>query len=536
VIIRAARRKPQFIFEETKVFKSTLLSIALLFSFTGISFAQQSSQQRPSNVPPAAQPAAQPTPAPVPDEPPVVTKHEIRLDERTIKYTVTTGMMPIKNQVSGETEARLFFMAYTLDGVSDPSKRPLMFSFNGGPGSSSVWLHLGALGPKRVKMQDDGMMPAPPYQLVTNEHTWLDLTDLVFIDPVGTGYSRAARPELASKFLGLNGDLDSVGEFIRMYLTRSERWASPLFLVGESYGTTRASGLSGLLVDRGVAFNGVLLISTIMNFQTARFAPGNDLPLILILPSYTATAWFHKKLPADLQRQPLRKVLDEAEKWAINEYQIALSRGDRLAGQERQKVIKQMARYTGLGETFIDNCDLRVELSKFNKELLREQKRTTGRLDSRFTGIDSRAAGDGPEFDPSMTAIRPPYTAALNDYVRRELDFENDSVYHILGGGFTAPWNWSADNAYADTSVALKSAFSKNPFMKLFIAYGYYDMATPYFAAEYTIDHMSLDPGLKSNIKTAYYEAGHMMYIDLKSLAKLKQDVATFIRDAVPTK
>jgi carboxypeptidase C (cathepsin A) len=535
VIIRAACRKPQFIFEETKVFKSTLLSIALLFSFTGISFAQQSSQQRPPNVPPAAQPAAQPTPAPVPDEPPVVTKHEIRLDERTIKYTVTTGMMPIKNQVSGETEARMFFMAYTLDGVIDPSKRPLMFSFNGGPGSSSVWLHLGALGPKRVKMQDDGMMPAPPYQLVTNEHTWLDLTDLVFIDPVGTGYSRAARPELASKFLGLNGDLDSVGEFIRMYLTRSERWASPLFLVGESYGTTRASGLSGLLVDRGVAFNGVLLISTIMNFQTARFAPGNDLPLILILPSYTATAWYHKKLPADLQRQPLRKVLDEAEKWAINEYQIALSRGDRLAGQERQKVIKQMARYTGLGETFIDNCDLRVELSKFNKELLREQKRTTGRLDSRFTGIDSRAAGDGPEFDPSMTAIRPPYTAALNDYVRRELDFKNDSVYHILGG-FTAPWNWSADNAYADTSVALKSAFSKNPFMKLFIAYGYYDMATPYFAAEYTIDHMSLDPGLKANIKTAYYEAGHMMYIDLKSLAKLKQDVATFIRDAVPAK
>ena len=256
------------------MFKSILLSIVLLFSFTVLSLAQQSAQQRPPNVPPAAQPAAQPTPAPVPDEPPVVTKHEIRLDERTIKYTVTTGMMPIKNQVSGETEARMFFMAYTLDGVSDPSKRPLMFSFNGGPGSSSVWLHLGALGPKRVKMQDDGMMPAPPYHLVTNEHTWLDLTDLVFIDPVGTGYSRAARPELASKFLGLNGDLDSVGEFIRMYLTRSERWASPLFLVGESYGTTRASGLSGLLVDRGVAFNGVLLISTIMNFHDRALRPG----------------------------------------------------------------------------------------------------------------------------------------------------------------------------------------------------------------------------------------------------------------------
>src|SRR5262245_17370750 len=230
-------------------------------------------QQRQQPQPPqTSAPAATPAPTPIPDEPPVITRHEIKLGDRAIKYTVTTGMMPIKNQATGETEARMFFMAYTLDGASDPAKRPMMFSFKGGPGSSSVWLHLGALGPKRVKMQDDGMMPAPPYELVTNDHTWLDLTDMVFIDPVGTGYSRATRPELAGKFLGLNGDLDSVGEFIRMYLTRHERWASPLFLVGESYGTTRASGLSGFLVDRGIAFNGVLLISTIMNFQTLRFA------------------------------------------------------------------------------------------------------------------------------------------------------------------------------------------------------------------------------------------------------------------------
>ncbi len=514
--------------------KSFLLTICLLLSLSRIYFAQQPAQQRPQSPQPAAPVTPAPTPTPVPDEPPVVTKHEIKLGERILKYTVKTGMMPIKNQASGETEARMFFMAYTLDGATDPTKRPLMFSFNGGPGSSSVWLHLGALGPKRVKMQDDGMMPAPPYQLATNDHTWLDLTDLVFIDPVGTGYSRAARPELAGKFQGLNGDLDSVGEFIRMYLTRHERWASPLFLVGESYGTTRASGLAGLLVDRGVAFNGVLLISTIMNFQTTRFAPGNDLPLILILPSYTATAWYHKKLPDDLQKKTLRQVLDEAEKWTAGEYTLALGKGDKLAGQERQRAIEQMARYTGLSRAFIENCDLRVELAKFNKELLRDKKRTTGRLDSRFTGVDSRPAGDGPEFDPSMAAIRPPYTAVFNDYVRRDLGYKNDSVYHILGGGFTGPWNWNADNSYANTSVALKSAFSKNPFMKLFIAYGYYDMATPYFAAEYTIDHMNLDPSLKPNIKTAYYEAGHMMYIDVKSLAKLKQDVAAFVQSAIP--
>lgn len=512
------------------MFKPILLSLILLATAQ----AQPSgirSQQPPPTTPPAA---ATFTPAPVPDEPPIVTKHEVTLGNRVLKYTVTTGMMPIKNQQTGDTEARMFFMAYTADDPTEGKARPLMFSFNGGPGSSSVWLHLGALGPKRVRMQDDGMMPAPPFQLVNNEHTWLDLTDMVFIDPVGTGYSRATRPELASRFLGLQGDLDSVGEFIRLYLTRHGRWASPLYLVGESYGTTRASGLAGLLVERGIAFNGVLLISTIMNFQTARFAPGNDLPLILILPSYTATAWYHKKLPPDLQRQPLRKVLDEAERWAANEYTVALGRGDRLMGAERQKVIEQLARYTGLSKTFIDNANLRVELGRFNKELLREQRRSTGRLDSRFTGIDSDAAGERNEFDPSMTAIRPPYTAAFNDYVRNQLNYKNDATYHILGGGFTAPWQWNSDNSYADTSVALRSAFAKNPFMKLFIAYGYYDMATPYFAAEYTIDHMNLDSSLKANIKTAYYEAGHMMYIDVKSLAKLKQDVAAFMQFALP--
>lgn len=514
--------------------KQTLFWMTLLLPLVTSADAQPPARQQPQTPPPATPTAPTATPTPVPDEPPVVTKHEVKIGDRTLKYSVTTGMMPIKNVQTGETEARMFFMAYTLDDVSDRSKRPLMFSFNGGPGSSSVWLHLGALGPKRVKMQDDGMMPAPPYQLVSNDQTWLDTTDLVFIDPVGTGFSRATRPELAAKFLSLNGDLDSVGEFIRLYLTRHERWMSPLFLVGESYGTTRASGLSGLLVDRGIAFNGILLISTIMNFQTARFADGNDLPLVLILPSYAATAWYHKKLPQDLQRKPLRQVLDEAERWASNEYALALAKGDKLAGQERQKMIEQMSRYTGLGKTFIDNCNLRVELGRFNKELLREQRRTTGRLDSRFTGIDSRAAGDGPEFDPSMTAIRPPYTAAMNQYVRGELGYKTDLVYHILGGGFSAPWNWNADNTYADTSLALRSAFAKNPFMKVFIAYGYYDMATPYFAAEYTIDHMNLDPTLKANIKTAYFEAGHMMYIDLKSLAKLKQDVAAFLQGAIP--
>ena len=508
-----------------------LLSFALLLSLTS-----RPQQRPPRTAPPDTQTTQgeTPRPAPMPDEPPVITKHEIKAGSKTLKYTVTTGFMPVKNN-QGETEARMFFMAYTLDGQSNPAQRPLMFSFNGGPGSSSVWLHLGALGPKRVRMLDDGGLPAPPYQLVDNEFTWLDKTDLVFIDPVGTGYSRAASPQLAQKFFGLDGDLQSVGEFIRMYLTRHERWASPLFLVGESYGTTRASGLSGLLVDKGIAFNGVLLISTVMNFQTLLFAPGNDQPYILIMPSYTSTAWYHKKLPADLQRKELRVVLDEAEKWVANEYTLALAKGDRMTPPERQKAIDQMARYTGLDKTFIDNCNLRVELGRFNKELLRDQKRTTGRLDSRFKGIDASVASERPDSDPSNNAIRPPYTATFNDYVRRELGYKTDQEYYILGGG-VGQWNWGVNNGFADTSAALRSAFNKNPFMKVFVAFGYYDMATPYYAAEYSFDHMGLDPTVKRNISTAYYEAGHMMYIDLKSLAKLKQDVDKFIDNSIQPK
>jgi carboxypeptidase C (cathepsin A) len=482
------------------------------------------------------------TPTPTPSErdaattdgPPSVTKHEIRVGSRTLRYTVTTGVMPLKS-AAGETEARIFYMAYTLDGVSNPAQRPLMFSFNGGPGSSSVWLHLGALGPRRVQMMPDGAMPPPPFQLVDNEQTWLDFTDLVFIDPVGTGYSRAARPDLASRFFGLQGDIQSVGEFIRLYLVRSSRWTSPLFLVGESYGTTRAAGLSGYLIERGIAFNGVMLISTIMNFQTARFARGNDLPYVLFLPTYAAIAWYHKRLPADVQSTDLRRFLDEVERWAANEYTVALAKGDRLTAAERQEVIDRLNRYTGLDKRFIDNSDLRIEIQRFDKELLRDQKRTVGRLDGRFKGLDDLAVTERPDFDPSMAAIRPPYTATFNQYVRTELGFRSDLEYYILGGG-VGRWDFGSDNAYADTSDALRSAFNKNPYMKLFVASGYYDLATPYFAAEYTLRHMGLDPSLRANVTTTFYEAGHMMYIDQTSLAQLKRDAATFVQNASATR
>jgi len=525
-------RNPKFTFpkEGITMIASLVLALALL-----LVSPQQPTPTRPARPAEAQRAAERPVPvAPVVEEKPVVTKHEIKMGEKTLKYTVTTGYMPIKDR-SGETEANMFFIAYTLDDVTNPAERPLMFSFNGGPGSSSVWLHLGALGPKRVKMRDDGGMPPPPYQLVENEHTMLDQTDLVFIDPVGTGYSRAVKPELASKFYGLQGDLESVGEFIRMYLTRYERWSSPLFLIGESYGTTRAAGLAGLLINRGIAFNGIILVSTVMNFQTLSFAQGNDLPYVLFLPSYTATAWYHKRLPPDLQRQDLKKILDEVEKWAATDYTVALAKGDALTAGERRAVVDKLARYTGLDPRYIDQSNLRVDLPHFDKELLRDKKLTVGRLDSRFKGIDALVVSERPDFDPSSTAIRPPYTATFMNYVRTELGFKSDLEYYILGGGI-GRWDWGNINAYADTSESLRSALARNPYMKVFVACGYYDLATPYLAVQYTLNHMRLDPRLRGNITMGFYEAGHMMYIDSASLAKLKQDVSTFIQSALSKK
>jgi carboxypeptidase C (cathepsin A) len=464
---------------------------------------------------------------------PIVTRHEVTIGGKTLRYTVTTGKMPLKNE-AGETEAEIFFMAYTADRTGGPETRPLMFSFNGGPGSASVWLHLGALGPKRVKMMPDGGMPSPPYKLIDNEYTWLDQTDLVFIDPVGTGYSRATKPELGKKYWGVQGDLESVGEFIRLYLTRYERWASPLFLVGESYGTTRAAGLSGYLVERsGIAFNGILLVSSILNFETADFSRGNELPYSLFLPTYTATAWFHKKLPADLQSKPLRAALDESEAYASDGYPQVLSQGTRLNDADRGAALDKLTRLTGLDRTYIDRADLRVSIFQFCKELLRDQRRSVGRIDSRFKGIDESAVSETPDFDPSIAAIRPPYTAMFNQYVRAELGYKTDLPYYILGGGI-GPWDWgSAGGGFPDVSGSLRSAFAKNPDMKLFVASGHFDLATPYFATKYTLDHLGLEPGERARITTREYEAGHMMYIDNAELAKLKKDVSQFIQGAL---
>ena len=440
-------------------------------------------------------------------------------------------MMPLKNVQSGETEANIFFVAYTLDGVKDVGKRPLVFAFNGGPGSGSVWLHLGALGPKRVKMQDEGWMPPPPYQLVPNDNTWLDVADLVFIDPVGTGYSRSTKEELNKQYWGLEGDLKSVAEFIRLYLTRYTRWTSPLFLVGESYGTTRAAGLAGMLVDKGIGLSGIMLLSTILNFQTARFERGNDLPYVLFLPTYAATAWYHGMLPDDLQQKPLTEVLAEVETWAETDYSLALMKGGRLTVKEREDVIDHLVRYTGLDARYVEHSNLRIQIHRFCKELLRHEGRTVGRLDSRFKGRDALGVSEFPDFDPAMAAIMPPYTAMMNQYARAELGYETDTEYKALN--FEVNQNWEMPRGqFPDTSEALRSALAKNPFMKLFVGQGYFDLATVHFAAQYTLEHMDVDPEQRDNIELAFYEAGHMFYLDVKSLAKLKGDAAAFITRA----
>ena len=454
-----------------------------------------------------------------------VTTHQVTIGGKQLPYTATAGYLPIVND-AGETEAEIFSVTYSAAGPQGGKRRPLLFIFNGGPGAASVWLHLGALGPRRVEMLPDGNMPAPPFRLVDNAQSWLDLADLVFVDPVGTGYSRATRPELTKNFTTVRGDIDSLIRFIRLYLTRNERWSSPLFLVGESYGTFRSAGLSEHLYEHGIALNGIILVSSILNLQTTSFDNGNDLPYQLFLPSYTATAWYHKKLAPELQEN-LERTVAEAETWAATDYQLALNKGDRLSTEERRATVAKLARFTGLSPAFVDDRNLRIDSRVFVRELLRARGRVVGFMDSRFNSANLEPLAPS-GFDPTVSTIRPPFTATVNAYLREELGFQSDLEYFTLGGGI-GHWDWDAKNGYADTSDNLRNSFAKNPYQKVFVASGYFDLATPHFATEYTLAHLGLTPALRKNITTHYYRAGHMMYLDQESLTQLKRDVAEFV-------
>lgn len=463
----------------------------------------------------------------------VTTQHTLVIDGKEVAYTATAGTMALRDE-KGKDRANLFFVAYTRDGVEDTSRRPVTFTFNGGPGSSSVWLHLGLFGPRRVMMNDDATPVPPPFQMVDNAYSLLDISDFVFIDPVTTGYSRVAGDAKPAEFHGVDEDVESVGEFIRLYTTRFKRWDSPKFLAGESYGTTRAAGLSGHLQGRhGMYLNGIILISSILDFQTARFETNNDEPYILFLPTYTATAWYHHRLDEMLQRD-LHQTLKEVETFALGEYASALLMGDRLGAEEQGKIAAKLARYCGVSKEFIEQCNLRPDIGRFVKELRRDERRTVGRLDSRFVGIDRDAVGDSYSYDPSYAAIQGPYSAALNSYVRGNLNYENDLPYEILTGR-VHPWNYRrSTNQYLDVSETLRSAMTQNPSLQVFVANGYYDLATPYFATEHTFSHMALDPTLKGNVSMGYYEAGHMMYIHEPSMKKLHDDLKAFILAAIP--
>jgi carboxypeptidase C (cathepsin A) len=468
------------------------------------------------------------TPEPLPE--PVERQHAVSVRGKTLEYTTTAGQLPIRND-KGEVQANLYFTAYTLTNQGSDRPRPLTIAFNGGPGSSSVWLHMGGLAPRRVEMHDDGGMPRPPYRLIDNDFTWLEATDLVFVDPVDTGYSRATSDEFAKKAKDVKGDLEFVGEFIRLYLTLYKRWTSPLFLAGESYGTYRSAGLAGYLADKGIIFNGIILISSILNMQTARFQVGNDLPYQLFLPTYAATAWYHDRVSDDDKAKGVRAFLDEVETWVEGTYVPALSLGDRLSPEKREEVLDGLERFTGLSREYLDLANLRVEIRAFCKELLKSDRLTVGRIDSRYKGRDRSGVSQTPDYDPSLNVIWPPFTTTLNQYFRTELGYENDTEYHILRG---LEWTWGdAKDGYSDTSAPLREAMAKNPYMRVYIASGYYDLATPYYATTYTLNHMGLDQSAHERLTLEEFPVGHMVYVEKGALQKLQEDVAAFIKLAV---
>lgn len=489
---------------------------------------------------PAETPAGTPTPpaggsqqfpAPPAVETTSETKHEIDVNGKKIAYTATAGTLVLKKD--DKPWANMFYVAYTRDDTADQSKRPITFAFNGGPGSSSVWLHLGALGPKRVEMGPEGEQPKPPYHLLNNDDTALAFSDLVFIDPVSTGYSRPAPGINATEFHSFQGDIDSVSDFIRLYLVRANRWGSPKFLAGESYGTTRAAALSKHLLEMGIYLNGITFISTVLNFETISFAPGNDLPYPLYLPTYTAAAWYHKKLPKDLQGD-LEKAVGESRRFAANEYTIALMKGDKLAAADRANIIRQLARLTGLSEQYIDESNLRVPIQRFTKELLRNEHRTIGRYDSRLEGLDVDVPNDQPDYDPSYASVQGVYTAMFNDYVRTELKYQTDVTYEVLTGS-VQPWRYNHyENRYVNVGEDLRDAMTQNPNLNVLFANGYYDLATPFFSTEYTVSHMGLASALTSHVALTYCEAGHMLYTKKSCLDNLHKSMTDLYQKTVP--
>ena len=497
----------------------------------------------PRQTPPARETAGNtnsPSPkkeaAAVPDatHQPVFTTNSITIAGQRVAYIAETGMLPILSS-TGSIRASVFYVAYTRvenseigNRKSEMEKRPVTFCFNGGPGSSSVWLHLGAFGPRRVKMNDDGTQPPPPAGLADNEYSVLDASDLVFIDPVATGFSRPATDEKADNFLGTENDLASVGEFIRLWTTRHDRWLSPKYLCGESYGVFRAAGLAEHLSSRyGMYLNGLVLISGVLDFATIYDNPGNDVPYPLYLPAYTAAAQFHHKLPPDLQTN-LTQALAEARSFAKGEYASALQQGGALSADEHQKIAAELARLTGLKPPVIEDNHLRINEGVFRRQLLHDEGLILGAYDARITGRDGDPASQSPDFDPSFAATRGVFAGAINSYIRGELKFEDDLPYEVLAG--VQPWNYNARNTYASVGDRLASVMNQNPYMKILIFGGRCDLVCPIDTVHYALDHMALNPAYRTNITYAEFDSGHMMYVNLPDLKKMQATLEGFLK------
>lgn len=481
----------------------------------------------------------EPTELPAVEEQTVSKSYKGKFGRRAVGYTATAATRVLERD--DDKKAVFFYVSYTEDDA-DPADRPILFGFNGGPGSSSVWLHLGLFGPKRVEFDDEGFRASVPGRLIDNPHSLLDKTDLVMVDAIGTGLSRAAPEDKAKDYHHFSKDIEVFTDFIVDYLNRNGRWASPKYLAGESYGTTRGAAITHkLFTEHGVELNGLILISSVLNFQTIGlesdtwvFRPGNDLPFMLYLPTYAATAWYHGRLPEKHQSKSLRELLDEVEEYALGRYWSALAQGDRLDERERVRVRNKLAEYTGLPADYVDRYDLRVHILRFCKELTRDQRRTVGRLDSRYVGIDRIIDGDNLENDPSADEVTGAFAATLNDYLRKELEFESDAFYEILSMKTHKAWDYEDFKGhYVDTSENLRDVMSRSTAMKVFVASGYYDLATPHFATEYTFTHLGLEKELRSNVRMECYEAGHMMYVHKASLEKLAGDLRDFVKESI---
>jgi len=454
----------------------------------------------------------------LPDEP-VVTQHSIRIGEETVNYTAEAGWLPIRDD--GKVVGKMFYVSYTKDGVTDRSSRPMVFSFNGGPGTASVWMHMGYTGPRRVVYDDDGFALRPPGNLEDNHNSILDVADIVYIDPIATGFSRMLEGEELHKYHGTLADIASVGEFIRLYIIRKDRWSSPKFVIGESYGTTRASGLAGYLASaHQIYVNGIILVSmTNLNVNA-----GTDVSYATGLPQRAATAWYHGQLASDLQARPIRNFLDEVEEFAMGDYLGFLMKGDRFETAERDDIARRLARYTGLSEEYVVSTNLRIDSRRFWKELLRDQRLTVGRLDSRYLGIDRDAAGENPEYDPAMSDWNGPFSDAINRYFREELNYNPDLQYSIWGN--VRPWN--RDDG-ANVGEMLRQGMRDNPYLKVMIQGGYFDAATDYFTAQYTISHLQPGGEFRDRFRFSWYESGHMMYLRKPDLANANNDLRSFM-------